>query len=129
MNNMQRLGEVFIGREQRAIGANKPTAIELGTINSNLSLSTDSLQSPIPKGDYMVDIRLYSSSYNTSSTTHTHSGGNHSGHESGDGSHSHSGGSHSHQLPDAFRKIKAGDRVLVAWCGNDPVVIAIVVSS
>lgn len=114
-SNMQRLGEVFIGREQRAIGANKPTSVELGTINSNLSLSTDSLQSAIPKGEYMVDIRLASSSYRTSSTTH-------SGHTSGDGS-------HSHELPSDFRALRSGDRVLVAWCGNEPVVIAIVVSS
>ena len=35
----------------------------------------------------------------------------------------------SHALPDAFRALKSGDRVLVAWCGNEPVIVAIVVGS
>lgn len=119
MNNKERLGSVLDGRMKETSGAAVPTAIELGTINGNLSLTTDSLQSPIPKGEYMIDARLASNSYETSSAAHTHSGG----------SHSHSGGEHSHQLPEVFRALNAGDRVLVAWCGNEPVVIAIVVSS
>lgn len=129
MNNLERLGATLDGRMKRTSGAAVPTFTELGLINENMSLTTDSLKSAIPKGDYMVDARLASSSYNTSSTTHTHSGGNHDGHTSGTGSHSHSGGAHTHRLPEAFRPLKAGDRVLVSWCGNEPVVIAIVVSS
>jgi hypothetical protein len=129
MNNLQRLGNTLNGRMAKVSGAAVPTTIELGTINSNLSLSTDSLKSPIPKGDYMIDVRLASSTYNTSSTTHSHSSGEHGGHTSGTGSHSHSGGAHTHRLPNDFRPLKSGDRVLVAWCGNEPVVIAIVVSS
>lgn len=129
MNNLERLGNTLDGRMKKTSGAAVPTTIELGKINSNLSLSTDSLQTPIPKGDYMVDIRLTSSSYSTSGGEHSHSGGSHGGHESGTGTHSHSGGAHSHNMPGVFRKLKSGDRVLVAWCGNEPVVIAIVVSS
>lgn len=129
MNNIQRLGNTLDGRMKKTSGAAVPTSIELGTINSNLSLSTDSLKSPIPKGDYMVDIRLASSTYNTDSTTHSHSGGTHGGHTGGSGSHSHDGGDHTHRIPEAFRALKSGDRVLVAWCGNEPVVIAIVTSS
>jgi len=119
MNNMQRLGNVLASRMKTTPAAAVPMTIELGTINSNLSLTTDSLPTPIPKGDYMINIMLASDTYRTSSESHSHSGG----------SHSHSGGDHDHALPDVFRALKAGDRVLVAWCGNEPVVIAIVVSS
>lgn len=118
-SNMQRLGAVLSDRMKRTAGAAARPTIELGVINSNLSLTPDSLQANIPKGDYMVNLMLASGSYRTDSTTHTHSGGDHS----------HSGGDHSHALPSAFRGLRAGDRVLIAWCGTEPVVIAIVVSS
>lgn len=129
MDNKQRLGDVLDGRMKRTSNAAVPTSIELGTINRNLSLTTDSLQGSIPQGEYMVDSRLWCGTYNTSFTTHYHSGGGHSGHESGSGTHSHNDGEHAHRLPNEFRKLQSGDRVLVAWCGNEPVVIAIVVSS
>lgn len=129
MDNKQRLGNILDGRMKKASAAASTVPIELGTINSNMSLTTDSLQSSIPKGEYMVDSRLCCNTYDTSNTTHSHSGGSHGGHESGSGTHTHSGGEHTHRLPDNFRGLKAGDRVLVAWCGNEPVVIAIVVSS
>lgn len=119
MNNLTRLGNVFDGQMKRTSGASIPTTIELGTINGNLSLTTDSLGGSIPKGDYMIDSRLKCGTYDTSRTTHSHSGGDHS----------HSGGEHTHRIPEEFRSLKAGDRVLVAWCGNEPIVIAIVVSS
>lgn len=133
MNNMQRLGDVLATRMKKTSAAAVPTTIELGTINGNLSLTTDSLPTPIPKGDYMINLMLAGNSYRTSSETHSHSGGSHShsgsDHSHSGGSHSHDGGAHSHELPSAFRSLKAGDRVLVAWCGYEPVVIAIVVSS
>lgn len=118
-SNMQRLGDTLASRMKKTSAAAIPTTIELGTIGSNLSLTTDSLPVPIPKGDYMINLMLAGDSYRTSSETHSHSGEDHS----------HSGGAHSHALPDDFRSLKGGDRVLVAWCGNEPVVIAIVVSS
>lgn len=31
-------------------------------------------------------------------------------------------------LPSAFRKLRPGDRVLVAWVGNEPIVVTILVS-
>lgn len=129
MDNKQRLGNVLDGRMKKTSGAAVPTCIELGTINGNLSLTTDSLQGSIPQGEYMVDSRLCCSTYNVFATTHYHDGGGHSGHESGSGTHAHNGGEHTHRLPNEFRKLQPGDRVLVAWCGNEPVVIAIVVSS
>lgn len=126
--NMQRLGATLSGRMKKTAAGAVPTTIELGIVNANLSITTDSLQAAIPKGEYMVDIRLKGSAYRTSNETHTHSGGSHSQYE-GDGIHSHDGGAHDHQLPAEFRALKPGDRILVAWCGTEPVVIAIVTSS
>lgn len=128
-SNIERLGDIMTGRMKKTSAAAVPTTTELGTINSNLSLTTDSLPTAIPKGDYMVNLMLTSTAYRTSKESHTHSGGSHGGHESGSGTHSHDGGSHSHALPSELRSLRAGDRVLVMWCGNEPVVIAIVVSS
>ena len=109
-SNMQRLGDTLASRMKKTSAAAIPTTIELGTIGSNLSLTTDSLPVPIPKGDYMINLTLAGDSYRTSSE-------------------SHDSGAHSHALPAVFRSLKGGDRVLVAWCGNEPVVIAVVVSS
>lgn len=128
-SNIQRLGDTLTGRMKKTANGAIPTTVELGIINANLSLTTDSLKTPIPRGAYMVDIRLKCSSYRTSNETHSHSGGSHGGHESGSGSHSHDGGGHNHALPSEFRPLKAGDRVLVVWCGNEPVVTNILVSS
>ena len=128
-SNMQRLGETLANRMKKTSAAAVPTTVELGRIGANLSLTTDSLRSSIPKGAYMVNLMLVGGSSRTSAETHTHSDGKHEGHSDGDGSHSHSGGSHSHEMPSSYRGLQAGDRVLVAWCGNEPVVIAIVVSS
>ena len=125
--NMQRLGATLSNRMRRTADGAVPTTIELGVVNSNLSITTDSLQAAIPKGDYMVNLMLTGSRW-TSTESHTHSGGSHAQY-SGNGSHSHSGGEHSHELPAGFRELRAGDRVLVAWCGAEPVVIAIVTSS
>ena len=113
--NMQWLGEVLAGQMKRTSAAAVPTTMELGTINGNLSLTPDSLPVQIPKGDYMVNLMLTGGSYKTDSDTHSHDGG---------GKYT-----HSHELPGCFRSLKGGDRVLVAWCGNEPVVVAIVVSS
>lgn len=105
MNNSQRLGEILAGQMKRTAAAAVPTTMELGTINGNLSLTTDSLPYQIPKGDYMVNLTLTGSSRTTETDNH------------------------SHELPESYRSLQGGDRVLVAWCGNEPVVMAIVVSS
>ena len=56
--NMQRLGATLSGRMKKtAVGA-VPTTIELGIVNANLSITTDSLQASIPKGEYMVNLML-----------------------------------------------------------------------
>ena len=96
-SNIDRLGSLIASRMKKTSSAAVPTAIELGVINANLSLTTDSLPVAIPKGDYMINLLM------------TGGGGP--------------------DLPSSFRSLRSGDRVVVAWCGNEPVVIAIVVSS
>jgi hypothetical protein len=103
-NNMKRLGEVLSGRMQRTVKGNTSTTLELGTINSDLSLSVDGLSGRIGRGDYMVDIRLTQVDYDTEETD-----------------------SHCHRLPSTFRRLRAGDRVLVAWVGYEPIIVSIVV--
>lgn len=112
--NSQRLGATLSNRMKKTADGAVPTTIELGVVNANLSITTDSLQAAIPQGDYMVNLMLTGGLGIT--------GGAHEGHEAGDGT-------HSHTLPNAFRGLRAGDRILVAWCGNEPVVIAVVTSS
>lgn len=129
MDNKEKLGRVLDKRMKRTSSSAVGITAELGIINSNMSLTSDSLGSPIPKGQYMIDIRLGCSTYDTSKTTHSHSGGSHGGHDGGSGTHTHSDGEHTHRLPENFRELKAGDRVLIVWCGNEPVVTNIVTSS
>lgn len=141
-SNIQRLGAALSDRMKRTAGAAVPTCLELGAITANLSLVTDGLRVPIPRGEYLVNITLASETYRTSADTHSHSGGEHthsggthaqytgSGEHTHDGgAHTHSGGEHTHRLPENFAALKAGDRVLVAWCGNEPVVVAVVTAS
>ena len=135
-SNIQRLGDTLNSRMKKTAGAAVPTTIELGTINGDLSLTTDGLKTPIPKGDYMVSLSLTHKTYFTynelnssAKSPHVHSGGEHGGHDSGTGAHTHNDGLHDHRVPSVFRNLKAGDRVLVAWVGNEPIVVDIVVSS
>lgn len=141
-SNIQRLGDTITDRMKKTAGASVPTVLELGVINANLSLTTDSLKTPIPKGDYMVSLSLTHKNYFTynelnssAKAPHHHSGGDHShsgcgigGGHSG-GAHTHDDGLHDHRVPSVFRRLRAGDRVLVAWVGNEPIVVDIVVSS
>ena len=83
-SNIQRLGAALSDRMKRTAGAAVPTCLELGTITANLSLVTDGLRVPIPRGEYLVNITLASETYRTSADTHSHSGGEHT----------HSGGAH-----------------------------------
>ena len=126
--NSQRLGKTLSNRMKKTADGAVPTTTDLGVVNADFSITSDSLKVAIPKGDYMVNLML-TGGRNTSTESHNHSGGSHGGHESGSGTHSHNGGDHSHELPDAFRGLRAGDRVLLAWCGSEPIVIAVVVSS
>ena len=82
--NMQRLGNVLADRMNRTAQANSTLPLELGTINGDGSLKTDSLTGNISPKDYMVD-----KSFKTT-------------------------------------PLLAGDRVLVAWAGGEPIIVAVV---
>lgn len=112
--NTQRLGATLTSQMKRTSHAAVPTTIDLGVVNEDLSITPDSLRVPIPKGDYMVNIML--TGEKTTSTAGSHGGHGESGASSG---------SHSHDLPDSLRGLNQGDRVLIVWSGNEPIVIAI----
>lgn len=128
-DSITRLGELLTGRMRQTAAASAIIPLELGCIDANLSLSIDSVEAPVPKGDYMISLFLSAKTYRTSKETHTHNGGEHGGHDGGTGTHTHKDGEHDHRLPEDFRPLMAGDRVIVAWCGNEPVVLSIVVGS
>lgn len=107
--NMQRLASVMAARMNQTSRAAVSTTIELGTVNKNLSITPDSLRVAIPKGDYMVNLMLTGEKY---------TGYGYSGEQS-----------HRHELPAEYRGLRPGDRILMAWCGKEPVVIAVVTSS
>lgn len=109
-NPIEELGELLEARMKGRIKANETPTLELGTINGNMALQVDSLGNAIPKGEYMVSLRLTIGSLTvTSETAEAHT--------------------HRVTIPGVLRGLKAGDRVLVAWAGNEPVVIDVVVSS
>ena len=94
-SNVRKLGEVLNGRMVKTAKAAVPTTLELGSIAENLSLITDSIKTPIRKGGYMVSRLRRAAGKNDTSTQTT-------------------------QQP-----IQEGDRVLVLWSGNIPVVFPI----
>lgn len=123
-NSIEDLGKIMNSQMMNVMRANSSTPLELGKINGDMSLSVSSLGNAIPKGDYMISMRLKISDVKMkTSSVHL------STDEADD--HSHGIGDHSHtvDLPISYRGIREGDRVLVAWVGTEPVVIDIVVSS
>lgn len=108
-NNMQRFATVMSNRMKQSSSAAVTTTMELGVVNSNLSITPDSLRVPIPVGDYMVNLRLTGERFTDYARFEN--------------------SAHRHELPEPFRGLKPNDRILIAWCGNEPVVLAIVVSS
>ncbi len=104
MSGISRLGETLNERMGKKIAGSSVIEIDFGTIGGDFSLVPDSLGLPIPKGDYMMNLAL-----------------------TGDGYSAEAGG-HKHQLTKQ-RPIKSGDRVLIAWSGNDPAVLCVLVKS
>lgn len=125
-SNMERFATMMSDRMKQTSEAAVPTSVEFATVNSNLSITPDSLGVSIPAGEYKINIMLSGLIY-TAYATHNHEGGGHGGHEGGDGSHTHTGGRHRHEMPETYRGLSPGDRVVIAWCGNEPVVLCIVV--
>ena len=56
--NIERFATMMSDRMKQTSNAAVPTTIELGTVNSNLSITPASLGVPIPQGEYMVNLLL-----------------------------------------------------------------------
>lgn len=116
---INKLAGVLQGRMKSM--AEQPASLDIGQIGSDMSLTTNQFPQPIPKNDYLVCRQLTLGPVRAELTTTAQ-----------DGSHSHpgvgGGGSHSHSvlIPEKMRKLKPGDRVLVAWLGDDACVIDII---
>lgn len=87
-----------------------PLVLDFGEIGSDYGLITNTFPVKIPSGDYTVCRHVKGISLSAT-------GGTHGGHEQGNGSHS-----HSISVPG----LSPGDRVLVAWVQNEPVVIDVI---
>lgn len=123
--NIERFASVMSDRMKQTSNAAVPTVAEFATVNSDLSITPDSLGMPVPRAEYKINIML-SGLYHTAYETVPFTSGSHGGHEGGDGAHSHGNGLHRHEMPEGYRGLKPGDRVLVIWAGTEPVVVAIV---
>jgi len=93
--------------------ATSPLVLDYGTINDDMSLRTNTFPINIPKEDYMVCRQLTLGKKNEKLTETTVNG-----------SYSHK---HEVLIPESMRKLKPGDRVLVAWIEEDACVIDIIV--
>lgn len=133
--NTQRLGNVLASRMTKTAKANSHIYLELGVINADMSLSTDSLQGTISPNNYLISLALTHETYysytelnSSAKAPHVHEGGGHAQYM-GDGVHIHDqDGLHDHRVPSVFRNIQPGDRVLVAWVGFSPIIVDIVVA-
>ena len=111
------LFEGYIDEMNRRINAVAQTHTidnaELGQITSDFSLKADRFETAIPKGDYMIARNLLPAEpiKVTSSEADDHS--------------------HNVEIPpEKVKKVLSpGDRVLVVWCGTEPIVIDVIVSS
>lgn len=112
-NAIEDLGKDMVAQMKQVIMRNSGVTVELGTIGRNMSLSVTSLKNAIPTGDYMVSLHLAQASLQLSTSIE----------ESPDRH------NHTINLPAKLRGIQAGDRVVVAWVGTEPIVVDIVVSS
>lgn len=93
---------------------NTALTLDLGVIQADKSLLTDTYPIPIPRSDYLVcrGLKKRTASFNTSSV----SVGDH-------GSHNHSGSVTTDEA------LAVGDRVLVAWVQDDAVVIDVILDA
>lgn len=109
---MNRLAQVIQGRIKKNQDADSALILDFAEIQSDYSLLTNTYPLPIPKGDYMICRQLTlgaEGDYLTNMTVAGH--------------HEHT---HDVLIPETMRKLKPGDRVLVAWVQNDAVVIDLV---
>lgn len=93
------LGELLNRHIQKIQSYNTFSFLEFGHINDNLSLTADSLKDEIPKGEYLVSFRLQKKECICHEATCK-----------------------------CIYDIKSGDRVLIAWVGNSPIILDVIVN-
>lgn len=109
-NAFEKLGDTLNNRMCRVNRSNQALSPEIGTITGGLGLKVGSVSNTIPKGDYLVSRDLtMSNPMTTTSTVEDHA--------------------HNVTLPSKLGPLKSGDRVLVVWCGYEPVVVAVLENS
>lgn len=119
---INKLASILQGRMHET--GKKPQAIDFGEIQGDMSLLTNQFRQPIPQGDYMVCRQLTLGPKDDKlTTTPQEKDGEHKNHTAGEDY-----GKHLHDvvIPEKMRSIKPGDRVLVAWVGDDACVIDII---
>ena len=104
-DNFTALGNTLYSNMKKIVSDNNCPYIELGIINSDMSLITDNFPEPIPKGSYMVSLHLTSNPGMSVTSSDYHS-------------------IYLHPRP-----LRSGDRVLVARVGTERVVTAIITNS
>lgn len=112
MDGFEKLGHTLSGHMNTTFDAKNRVGLEIGLVNADFSLQMPRFETSIPKEDYKVGRNLCVDYINpiqvttsASSEGHTHSV--------------------SIPLPEGVKKIAPGDEVLVAWVGNEPVIICI----
>ena len=143
MKGTAKLGEV-LSQRMRDMQNHVPVPLDVGVIQKDYSLKTNTFDKPIPKGEYSVCRQLtlgetdkhltYTiKAGNPNDGTHNHgSSGSHSHGNTSGGAHVHTNeGPHIHDvlIPEKMRSLKPGDRVLIAWVQNEAIVIDIIVKS
>lgn len=126
---LSKLAQVMQQRMNRNQDANGALVLDFGTIQSDMSLKTNTFAIPIPQTDYHVCRQLTlgpTGSWLT--TTNVNKAGvpldgEHPNHTAGENFGRHK---HSVLVPEKMRSIKPGDRVLVAWVQSEAVVIDII---
>lgn len=131
-DNIEKFGNIFTRRIQDTFNAMQPYQPELGIINADLSLSPDNSPGPIPKGEYMV-CRQLTLGETDDPLTKTDKDGDHvlyNPKPEWPMVKTTIGWSDTHVhiplIPEKMRWLHAGDRVLICWAGNTPVIVDIV---
>lgn len=109
--NIDSLGIQMDARMKDVFNRSFPWTLNLGKITSNGGLKIDSIGNVIPRGSYMVNVNFLNTEEESVSTTNVE------------------GHYHKVTIPSQNKGLSTGDRVLVAWVGNEPIVVAVVTSS
>lgn len=120
---IEKFGDTLNKRMNRIFDGRSSIVAELGTITSNGGLQVPSLSNVIPKGDYLVNKTIDRVVTDTASDTgsDTISVPEHGNFTVTIGM------SFSVSIP--ICPMGPGDRVLVLWCGNEPIVAAVLKES